>query len=166
VGFIRKLPHTLVAAFKSTLESTLHDDVLLHLIDASHPLAEEHAHTTFEILKELKVSDVAIITVLNKIDRCKDMKILDRLRILYPKTVAISALHGTGFEDLMQQMIQELRERRKILKLKIPQSEYVLVAELKRYGKILSEEYEENDVLIKAEIPVANVHRFDAYKNE
>jgi GTPase len=166
VGFIRKLPHTLVAAFRSTLEAALHDDVLLHLIDASHPLAEEHAETTRSLLKELDAQDESIITVLNKTDRCNDRQMLDRLHILYPKTVAISATEGTGFEELANMMMRELEEKRKIVKLKIPQSEYALVAILRREGNVLFEEYEENDVVVRAEVPIALLHRFDAYINE
>ena len=68
VGFIRKLPHTLVAAFRSTLEAAVHDDVLLHLIDVSHPMAFEQAKTTRELLRELGAEESSIITVLNKVD--------------------------------------------------------------------------------------------------
>src|SRR5581483_8233105 len=102
VGFIRKIPHTLVAAFKSTLEEAVHTDILLHLIDVSHPKAEEQAEATTEVLKELGAEDHPIITVLNKIDQCENPNIVAKFRIKYPKTVAISALEGTGFDDLMQ----------------------------------------------------------------
>ncbi|MCH9628040.1 MAG: GTPase HflX [Chlamydiales bacterium] len=166
VGFIRKLPHTLVAAFRSTLEAALHDDVLLHLVDVSHPLAEEHAKTTRHLLKELDAQEESIITVLNKADLCTDRSMMDRLRILYPKTVVISATGRTGFDELAQTMMQELAERRKVVKLKIPQSEYALVAVLKREGQILYEEYEENDVIIRAEVPIVLLHRLDPYRDE
>ncbi|MCC5832151.1 MAG: GTPase HflX [Chlamydiales bacterium] len=166
VGFIRKLPHTLVAAFRSTLEAALHDDVLLHLIDASHPLAEEHAETTRALLKELDAQEESIITVLNKVDLCKDRQMIDRLRIRFPKTVTISATHAIGFDELAQMMMRELQEKRKIVKLKIPQSEYALVATLRREGNILYEEYEENDILLRAEVPIILLHRFDEYLDE
>lgn len=166
VGFIRKLPHTLVAAFRSTLEAALHDDVLLHLIDASHPLAEEHAETTRALLKELNAQEESIITVLNKIDQCPDRKMIDRLRVRYPKTVAISATEQTGFDELVQMMMRELEERRKVVKVRIPQSEYALVAVLRREGNILYEEYEENDVVLRAEVPITLLHRFDEYYDE
>ncbi len=166
VGFIRKLPHTLVAAFKSTLESAIHDDVLIHLIDVSHPLAEEQAETTYEILKELEAEQRSIINVLNKIDACDDPKRITRLRLKYPKTVLVSALHKTGFEDLTEAMIRELRERRKVVRLRIPQREYALVSLLKRDGNVLSEEYEENDILLVAEVPIVSLHRFDVYRED
>jgi GTP-binding protein HflX len=166
VGFIRKIPHTLVAAFRSTLEAALHDDVLLHLIDVSNPLAEEHASVTSNLLQELDVEGASIITVLNKADICADKSRIERLKMLYPKTVVISATERQGFESLVGMMMQELSSLRKTVKLKIPQSEYALVADIRRSGHILYEEYEENDVLIRAEIPLNALHRFDKYLND
>jgi GTP-binding protein HflX len=166
VGFIRKLPHTLVAAFRSTLEAALHDDVLLHLIDSSHPLAEEHAETTRALLKELDAQEESIITVLNKTDLCKDRQMIDRLKIRFPKTVAISATQGSGFDELAHMMMRELQEKRKIVKMRIPQNEYALVAILRREGNILYEEYDENDIVLRAEVPVSLLHRFDAYADK
>ena len=164
VGFIRKLPHTLVAAFRSTLEAALHDDVLLLLVDASHPMAEEHLETTYNLLKALDAQEEAIIVVLNKIDQCEDRDMITRLKLKYTKTVEISALNKTGFDDLFQMMMRELERRRITLKLKIPQSEYALVTLLHRVGNILYEEYEENDVVIRADIPLHIVHMFDSYR--
>lgn len=92
VGFIRKLPHLLVAAFKSTLEEAIQAEILLHLVDASHPMALEQAETSFQVLKELNAADKPVITVLNKVDLCENSDVLRRLRIAYPKTVQISAL--------------------------------------------------------------------------
>jgi GTP-binding protein HflX len=153
VGFIRKIPLTLVAAFKSTLEEAVHTDILLHLIDVSHPKAEEQAEETMLILKELGAEEHPIITVLNKIDQCENPNIISKFRIKYPKTVAISALNGTGFNDLMEMMMKEVCLLRKVVNCRIPQSQYVLVSELMREGRVLSCEYEENDILIKLEIP-------------
>jgi GTP-binding protein HflX len=164
VGFIRKLPHTLVAAFRSTLEAALHDDVLLHVVDVSHPLAEEHAQTTVKLLKELNAEHPNMITVLNKADQCQDRKMIERLRILYPKTVVISALQNTGLQDLLQLITQELSSQRQEIKLKIPQREYALVSAIKREGKILYEEYEDNEIILRAEIPLNLIHRFDPYR--
>jgi GTPase len=153
VGFIRKIPHTLVAAFKSTLEEAVHTDILLHLIDVSHPQAIEQAEATLEVLKELGAADHPIITVLNKIDACQDPMILTKLRLKFPKTVQISALHRTGLDELSDVMIEELSRLRKTFKLRIPQSQYALVAELMKEGRVIFSDYEENDVLLKIEIP-------------
>ncbi len=153
VGFIRKIPHTLVAAFKSTLEEAVHTDILLHLVDVSHPKAEEQAEATMQVLKELGAEDYPIITVLNKIDLCPNPLILAKFRIKYPKTVQISATQGTGFDDLLELMMKEISLLRKVVTARIPQSHYALVSELMREGRVISCEYEENDILIKAEIP-------------
>jgi GTP-binding protein HflX len=166
VGFIRKLPHTLVAAFRSTLESALHDNVLLHLIDVSHPLAEEQAETTIQLLQELGGDQTPMITVLNKVDRCRDQKMIARMRIRFPKTVVISALERRGFEELMQMMMEELSTMRVIRRLRIPQSEYAFVALIKREGRILYEEYEENYIVIRAEIPLNLTHKFDLFQDD
>lgn len=153
VGFIRKLPHLLVAAFKSTLEEALYADILLHIVDASHPMAEEQAATTFEVLKELGAEEKPVITVLNKIDQCPMQSKIDRLRVTYPKTVPISALKRTGFADLEELMIEELSRQRRELFLRIPQKEYSVVSAVIREGQVLKQEYEDNDVLMRVRIP-------------
>lgn len=164
VGLIRKLPHTLVHAFKSTLEAALHDDVLLHLIDVSHPSAEEHAEVAVALLKELGASEGSIITVLNKIDKCEDSSRIARLRAKYPKVVSISATRRHGFSELIQLMMQEIAAKRTVAEFRIPQNEYAKVTQLRRIGKVLEERYEENDVLIRAELSIQDLHLFASYR--
>jgi GTPase len=163
VGFIRKIPHNLVAAFRSTLEEAVHTDILLHLVDVSHPMALEQIEATEHVLKELNASDKPIITVLNKIDQCENPAILDRLRIQYPRTVKISALKRTGFEDLLNIMVEELSKRRQVVKLRVPQSKYEVVSEVMRSGKVLNQDYEENDVLILVEMPGEMIGRVEKF---
>ncbi len=163
VGFIRKLPHLLVAAFKSTLEESLEADILIHLIDASHPMAEEQAATTLEVLKELGAKDKPILTVLNKIDRAPSASLIHRLRMSYPKNVEISALTHEGFDELQEGMIKELSNQRKRVEVRIPQSEYVLVSEIIRTGEILNQEYEGNDILLIADVPLALANKLSKY---
>lgn len=163
VGFIRKLPHLLVAAFKSTLEEALQADILLHLVDVSHPMAEEQAATTYEVLQELNADNKPIITVLNKMDLCTNRGMINRLRILYPKSVAISALNKTGFDELQDQMLQELNRRRTVVQLRIPQSEYQKVSEVMRLGNILQQDYEENDVLLRVDLPQSLAGKLKKY---
>lgn len=159
VGFIRKIPHTLVAAFKSTLEEAIHTDILLHLIDLSATNPEEQADATYAVLKELGALDQPVITLLNKIDLCTNPAIAQRLRIKYPKTVQISALHGTGFQELLQLMMHEISNLRKRIKLRIPQTHYALVSELMRQGRVIQCDYEENDILLEIEIPAHLEHK-------
>lgn len=163
VGFIRKIPHTLVAAFKSTLEEAIFTDILIHLIDVSHPMAEEQAQATAEVLEELGAKDRPIITVFNKIDAAEDNLTLLKLRTKYPNNVAISALTGEGIPLLIESMIQEISNLRKVVHLKIPQSDYALVSQLIREGKVVSSEYEENDILMTIEIPSQMEHLVKKY---
>ncbi len=163
VGFIRKLPHLLVAAFKSTLEEAFQADFLLHLVDLSHPMAEEQAETTYEVLKELNVENTPIITVLNKVDLCADSAAINRFRIKYPKSIPISALNKIGFEYLQEMMVQELSKRRQVVSLRIPQSEYAVVSEVIRLGNVLQQDYEENDVLLRVDLPTSAVARLQKY---
>ena len=163
VGFIRKIPHTLVAAFRSTLEEAIHTDILLHLIDVSHPMAFSQAEETLAVLKELGAEDKPIITVLNKIDLCTDHSLLAKFRILYQKTVPICAATGEGFDLLLDSMMREIALLRRTVRVKIPQSHYALVSELMRLGRVLECEYEENDVLMKLEIPASLEHRVQPF---
>ncbi len=163
VGFIRKLPHLLVAAFKSTLEEAVQADILIHLVDVSHPMAEEQAATTFEVLKELGAKDKQVIMVLNKVDKLEDQSRINRLRILYPKTLVISALNKTGLDDLQHAMIEELKKQRREIMLRIPQSDYATVSEVERLGHILDRDYDGNDVLLKAEVSTEMAARLKQY---
>lgn len=163
VGFIRKLPHLLVAAFKSTLEEAIEADILIHLVDASHPMAEEQAETTHEVLKELGAGKKPIITVLNKMDQAPSPSLVHRLRMSYPKNVLISALKQEGFEELQEAMIQELSRQRQIINVRIPQKEYSIVSEIMRTGKILAQDYEENDVVMRIDVPSPLANKLSPY---
>lgn len=153
VGFIRKIPHQLVAAFKSTLEEAVQADILLHLIDASNPVAPLQAEAVVDLLKELGAGNRPVITVLNKIDQCKNRLEVDRLRFKYPKTVEISAVKREGFDRLLELMIREVALLRKTVHLRVPQSQYALLSEVLREGKVIAREYDENDILLEMEIP-------------
>jgi len=153
VGFIRKIPHLLVAAFKSTLEEALYTDILLHLVDVSSPTCERQTEEALKVLKELGAADRPIITLLNKVDQAPSPLLLHKLRLKYPKTVQISALQKRGFEDLLEVMMQEISRLRKVFQLRIPQSQYALISELMREGRVIASSYEENDVLLEVEVP-------------
>jgi GTP-binding protein HflX len=166
VGFIRKLPHLLVAAFKSTLEESMQADILLHLIDASHPMAEEQAEITFELLNELNAEKKSILCVLNKCDLNKNSSLYAKLRLKYPKVVQLSALKKTGFEELQQAMIEELSKQRKLVRVRIPQAEYRVVSEIMEYGHVLQQEYEGNDVLLQVDVPMPMAQKLKKYERK
>ena len=153
VGFIRKIPHSLVESFKSTLEEATFTDILLHVVDVSNPMAEEHAEATLSVLKELKADKKPMITILNKVDQCKDRSMMLKFKLKFPKTVMVSALNQEGFEKLFEMMELELKALRVVTHLKIPQSEYGLISQIIDRGRVLESEYIENDVIMKVEIP-------------
>jgi GTPase len=163
VGFIRKIPHTLVESFKSTLEEAVYTDILLHIVDISHPMAEEQAEATYAVLKELGAHDKPVITVLNKVDACTDRSRIMRFKLKYSKTVVISALHKEGLTQLIEMIIQELKTLRKLVSLRVPQSQYGLVSELMEKGRVIVSEYEGNDVLLQVEIPHELEHKVLPY---
>lgn len=162
VGFIRKIPHTLVAAFKSTLEEAVHTDILIHLIDVSHPAAEEHAEETMKVLEELGANQPVII-VLNKVDLVEHRFLITKFRVKYPKVVAISAKEQTGFDELLEMMVEQISNLRKVVHCRIPQEHYALVAEIMKEGRVIDSEYEENDVLLHIEIPSRLEHKVQSF---
>lgn len=166
VGFIRKLPHSLVQAFRSTLEEACYADILIHLVDSSQPHALEEAKVTLEVLEQLKAQDRPILTVLNKTDAVVDRTIVDRLRLTFPKTIRISALTHEGFDDLLRAMEEELKHLRQTLVLRIPMTEYPKVAEIRQQGHVLLEEYEEDQVVVRCELPKEILYRFESYIEE
>ncbi|WP_100934640.1 GTPase HflX [Candidatus Chlamydia corallus] len=153
VGFIRQLPHTLVAAFKSTLEAAFHEDVLLHVVDASHPLALEHVRTTFDLLKELGIEKPKIITVLNKVDRLPQGRISTKLRLLSPRPVLISAKTGEGVQNLLNVMAEVIWEKSLHVTLNFPYPEYGKFTELCDAGVVISHRYQEDILVVEAYLP-------------
>ncbi len=164
VGFIRKLPHTLIAAFKSTLEESLYTDILMHVIDASNPMAVEQAETTMEVLKELHADKKPMITIINKIDKCTQRASLSRLRTMVSHSVQVSALKKEGFEDLFKMMTKFLEGTTKTLQLKIPQKDFKYYSEILKRGKVLEHEYEGNDIVVTATCPLELAARLDRFQ--
>lgn len=120
VGFIRKLPHHLVASFRSTLEETLEADLLLHVVDISHPHFEEQIGVVHQVLKELGSGEKPMILAFNKIDRLEDRKILYAVRERYPDALFVSALRGIGLEQLKERIIDRLKQKKTEVELHIP----------------------------------------------
>ncbi len=149
VGFIRKLPHHLIASFRSTLEEALQADLLLHVVDASHPACEDQIAAVFETLEELGISENPTLMVFNKTDQFEDRAKETDLRSAYPNSVWISALTGQGLADLKRAIYDWLGSERVTLSLRIPQAEGKLLSELHRLGEVLSTRYSDNDVLIR-----------------
>jgi len=148
VGFIEKLPHQLVAAFKSTLEEVRRADLLLMVIDASNINFEQHIKSVMNVLKELEVHHKTIVLVFNKIDKLDD-KSIAILKLKYRNAVFISALKKKGLGDLYEKIKKTVDKNRLSMFLKIPYSETKLISFVFNNCKILDKRYEDGGVLLK-----------------
>jgi GTPase len=157
VGFIRKLPHDLIEAFKATLEEAVLADFLIHVIDASNEDAEEHIIATNTVLAELGADKKRTITIFNKTDKVEDQRILTRLRMLIPDCHFISVKDTSGIDKLVKDMEDILEEDLDQTEVSIPADRYDLIALIHRTSHIFEEEFKGNSVTIKASIP-ANIH--------
>lgn len=150
VGFIRKLPHHLVEAFKSTLEEAKYADYIIHVVDASNPRAETQMQVVYETLKELGVSGKKIITLLNKQDLVPDSELRD-LQADY--TVKCSARTGRGLNELRELLSRLLAESQIYIEELYAYKEAGKIQMLREYGQLLSEEYREDGIFVQAKIP-------------
>ncbi len=166
VGFVRNLPHRLVEAFKATLEEAVLADFLIHVLDASAPEVERFHDTTLAVLEELGAGDKKVVTVLNKIDRVDDPDQLALLDRLYPDALRASALEGTGIGALLTECSHVLADRVSRIRYRIPQSRADLVALLHEEAKILSTDYEGNDILVHAVVPAAVAGKLDGFREQ
>ena len=159
VGLVRRLPHKLVEAFKSTLEEAKNADLILNVCDASSSEAAEHLEVTANVLKELECEQIPIISVMNKCDLVPDIYDLPTIG----KTVMISAKYGKGIDDLLNAIEEELPKNRTRVKLLIPFSKGGIIAEIRKDGVIHSEEYNENGTLVDATVNIAYLETIKVY---
>jgi len=150
VGFIRKLPHHLIAAFRATLEETVEADLLLHVIDGSSEQAEEHAITVNQVLKELDITGKPVITVINKIDLIIYNAVLNRLMQLFDPAIAVSARKQMGIEGLLKRIGEILPQNLHHIRLCIPYHLASLVTDIHNQGKVVEEEYLPEGIQIEA----------------
>jgi len=166
VGFINKLPHHLIAAFRATLREIEEADLLINVLDASHSKLEEENRATYSVLKELKVDDKPVINVLNKIDLVKNGYRLSRLRRNLDADAAISALYGDSLDALLDKIAQalELERERVLVELLLPYHKSDLLALIHREGKVLSKEYLESEVAVRARISPQLANKLTDYR--
>jgi len=153
VGFVRKLPHKFVEAFKATLEEAVVSDIILHVVDASNPEAFGHIETTMGVLAELGADGKKTITVMNKSDAVSDESHAHALRALRPDAVWTSALRGDGMRELADKIAEAVSETDRKMRLVIPHSEYKSVAELHRLGAVMSQKDTAEGAEIFARVP-------------
>ena len=152
VGFIRKLPHHLIQAFRSTLEEAKYADIILHVVDCSNPQMDMQMHVVYETLRRLDIKDKEIITVFNKVDRpdadtaCRDMSA--------DYKVKLSAKTGEGIEELLDLFAIILRNRRIYFEKIFAYRDAGRIQTIRKSGQLLSEEYQDDGIHVKAYVPV------------
>ncbi|MDP1795551.1 MAG: GTPase HflX, partial [Acidimicrobiales bacterium] len=159
VGFIRKLPHQLVEAFRSTLEVVLESELILHVVDASAPSPEAQMATVREVLGEIDAGQIDELLVFNKADLAPDEA--ERLVRANPGSVAVSATTGEGIPDLLEALAGYLRAKATVVELEIPFSRGDVLAAVHREGEVLSEEHNDHGTRVQVRVDNAGAARFE-----
>ena len=152
VGFIRKLPHGLVEAFKSTLEETVLSDYLIHVLDGSNQEVAHHHATTMAVLREIGAGDKPIITILNKIDLLKNRQSREDLRVLFPNSYLISIKQKIGLEHVVSAIKKSVFDSVPVLEFFLPKTRYDLQALIHRTGRVLEEKFLADGIQISAQV--------------
>ena len=154
VGFIRKLPHGLVEAFKATLEEVVQADLLLHVVDVSHPQAIEQIQSVDAVLREIGAEGKPTLMVFNKVDQLNgNQGVLSGLIEKHPNGVPISAITGDGISALLGELGSQLRPIREFLELSVPHDQSGVIARLHEVGQVIERHYEGDAARFKARIP-------------
>jgi len=151
VGFIRKLPHHLVEAFKSTLEEAKYADFILHVVDVSNPQMEKQMYIVYETLQRLGISDKMIVTLFNKCDLATETMLPRDFRA--DKTLGISAATGQGMDRLTEVLEEVLKERQVLLEYVYPYGKAGEIQKIRKYGQLLTEEYRDDGIYVQAYVP-------------
>ena len=163
VGFVRKLPHGLVEAFKATLEEAVLAKFLIHVVDINSANYREHIETTEEVLKEIGAfEDKPSLLVFNKIDCCEPYMIR-RVEREFPNACFVSAHTGVGVKDLIEQIQEEIADGIEEVTLQLPHSRFDLLAMLHRIGEVKSENYEDDYIIVDAALPKKKLHEVDEF---
>jgi len=166
VGFIQKLPHHLVDAFRSTLEEAVQADFLIHLVDASHPDWATQSKTTLEVLGSLGAGEKPQILVFNKIDAMPDEVLRRGLEIQFPEALFVSLLEGTGVDALKQTMAATVKKLHVPRLLRLPLDRGDLVGYLYKNAQVLAERYTETAIEIEALVPASAMAMVAAFDTE
>ena len=153
VGFIRKLPHRLVEAFKATLVEVVEADLLLHIVDISHPQSADQIRAVNTVLDEIGAAGKPTLMVFNKTDRLENGELISRFQDQHPSGVAVSAATGDGFPALLAELGNQLRPPREFVELKVPHTESAVIARLHAVGQVLERDYSGDRARFKARIP-------------
>lgn len=164
VGFIRKLPHHLIQAFRSTLEEAKYADAILHVVDCSNPDMDSQIYTVYDTLNKLEVGDKPIVTAFNKIDRYDSEETLKDLRA--DKTVRISAKLGDGIEEMLKAVSDVLKANKVLFEKVFTYDEGEKPNLLRKYGQVLEEEYQNEGIYMKAYLDREYLYLFEDTKEK
>src|SRR6266576_116204 len=153
VGFLRKLPHTLIESFKATLEEVSEADLLIHVVDLSHQREDEQMAAVESVLKELDAFGKQTVIVFNKIDNLPNLDLAETYRRRFPRSVAISARTGQGIDQFLEILQSALGAWRLRSRFRVPLSESNLIAEVHRVGHVLDLQYDGDHAVITAHVP-------------
>ena len=148
VGFIRKLPHHLIDAFRSTLEEAKFADIILHVVDISNPQADLHILTVYDTLRELGVKDKPVVTLFNKIDKMDELPAVKDFQADH--TLYISARQETGFEKITDVLAEIINQSRIYIEQTIPYAKAGVIQQIRKSGNLLEEEYREDGIFVRA----------------
>lgn len=151
VGFIRKLPHHLIEAFKSTLEEAVYADFLIHVVDASNPQVEEQMHTVYETLRNLDALNKPIITIFNKQDKLTEAVLIKDLKAEYSMSVSVKT--GEGLDELQERIGDILRKKKIPIERLYSYEDAGKIQVIRKYGELLEEEYREDGIFVRGYIP-------------
>jgi GTP-binding protein HflX len=163
VGFIQKLPTSLVAAFRATLEEIAEADLLLHVVDITHPNAQQQAEAVHQTLREIEAEHIPSLTVLNKIDRLTDPIAAQEAVAAFPNSLAASALKGLGISEMLQRVNQRLYEAQSLVTVRLPYTEGGLVSLFHEQGQVTRIEHGEGGVTIQGRLPGRLLASFRPY---
>ncbi len=166
VGFLRKLPHTLIESFKATLEEVSEADLLIHIADLSHPRVDDQMEAVEGVIKELDAFGKQTLIVFNKIDKLQNRELAETYVKRFPGSVAISARTGEGVNQLVQALQDTLSAWRLRSRFRIPASESALIAEIHRVGHVLELHYEGEGALIVAHVPPDLAQKLERYAEQ
>lgn len=159
VGFIRKLPHHLIDAFRSTLEEAKYSDIIIHVVDASNPSMDKNVHAVYETLDNLGVKDKTIITVFNKEDKLETKPILRDFKADYVVHGAIKK--GIGIDDINEAIENAVKSMRVLYENVFTYAEAGKTGLIRKYGQLLEEEYKEDGIHVKAYVPTSLIGRLN-----
>jgi GTP-binding protein HflX len=165
VGFIRKLPHHLIASFRSTLAQTIEADILIHVVDLSHPSYEEHIQVVNKILEDLGIADTPVLLAFNKVDKISEGEIFAQLQQKYPNAVFISAKNHIRLERFQKKITEMIHDGYVVKELDLSYDKIHLISGIRNLGEVLEQKYSEKNVLLQIRVKKENENKLERLLN-